>query len=68
MESSRRASLINEEAQQMRARELAIGASSSKLEDVEKSTTEGAYIFVGTTDGGPTTEGVVSWKLDPPSC
>ena len=41
----------------MRARELAIGVSSSKLEDFERSTTKGTDIVVGTTDGGPTIEG-----------
>lgn len=52
----------------MRAHELAIGASSSRIVDVERSTTEGADIDENTTDGVPTTEGVGSEKPDPPAC
>lgn len=46
----------------LRACELAIGVSSSRFEDVQRSIIEGADIVVGTTDGDPTTEGVGSGK------
>ncbi|XP_027768212.1 uncharacterized protein LOC114074437 [Solanum pennellii] len=68
MEVTRRASLLDEESRQIRARELPAGASSSRFEDVERSTIEGAYISVGTTDGGPTIEGAGSEKPDPLAC
>ena len=68
MDAARRASLIDEEAQQMRARELAVGVSSSKLKDVDRSTTEGIDIFVGTTDGGPTTKEASFGKPNPLAC
>ena len=47
---------------------MAIGASSSRLEVVKRSTTEGAEIVVGTTKGVPTTEIAGSRKPDPSSC
>ena len=56
LEVARRASMIDKETRQMRARELAPGTSSSKHEAIERSTTEGAEIDVGTTEGVPTTE------------
>ena len=49
LESARRASLVDEEDWQMRSRELASGASSFRLETVERSTTEGADIATDTT-------------------
>lgn len=41
LEAERRASLIDEENRLIRARELDAGASSLRLETVERSTTEG---------------------------
>ena len=51
----------------MRVREVAVEASSSRLEVVQRSTTKGEDIVVGTTIGGPTTEGVGSMIPDTPS-
>ena len=42
----------------MRAGELVAGVSSSRLKVAERSTTEGANIVVGTTNGVPITKGV----------
>ena len=49
MEIARRASLIDEEASQLRAIEFVVGAFSSRVAEDERST----------TDGVPTTEGRV---------
>ena len=51
----------------MRNQEVAVGASSSWIADVERSITEGAVIASDTTDGVPTTKGEGFDKLDPPS-
>ena len=51
----------------MSARKLAYGAFSFKPEVVERSTTEGAEIIVGTTVGYPTTEVAGSEKPNFPS-
>ena len=67
LESARRASLVDEEDWQMRSRELASGASSSRLEDVKRITIEGAYIVADTTDGISTTDGVGFVQPDPPA-
>ena len=67
-EGARRASLIYEEARQMRDQEVATGASSSRINDVEKSTTKGDDYFADTTNGVPTTEGAGFGKSDQPSC
>ena len=67
LEAERRDSLLDEEARQMRARELDAGASSSRVEVVEKSATEGADTVVGTTEGVPT-EGADSGISYPASC
>ena len=40
----------------MRARELHVAASSSRLEVVKRTTTDGVDIYVATIDGGPTTQ------------
>ena len=68
MESARRDSLVDEEARQMRALELASGACSSRFDDVKRRTTEGADIAADTTDGVPTTDGAGFVKPDPPTC
>ena len=52
----------------MRARELDAMESRSRLETVERITTEGAVIAADTTDGVPTTDGAVSGQRDPLSC
>ena len=46
--------MVDEETRQMKARELAAGTSSSRVEVVERRTTEGADTAVGTTEGVPT--------------
>ena len=68
LEQVRRDSLIDEETHQMRARELAAGASSSRLEAFEGSNTKGEGIDFGTTEGVPTTEVASFEKPDPPAC
>lgn len=67
IETIRLSYLIDKETHYMRNRELDGGASSSKPEVVERSTTEGVEIAVGTTEGDFTTEVTSSRKLDPPS-
>lgn len=52
----------------MSVRELGAGASSSRIETIEGSTTEGAKIDVGIAEGFPTTEVAGSGKPDPPAC
>ena len=47
---------------------MVVGASSSKIDDVEMSTSDGVVIAADTTDGVPTTEGAGSGKSDPSSC
>ena len=53
---------MNEEARQMRAHKLAVGASSSRIVDVERSTTVGVVIAADTTDDVFTPEGAVRGK------
>ena len=55
MEAITRASLIDEEARQMRDHKVAARASGSRIADVERRTTEGAVISADTTGGVPTT-------------
>ena len=49
-------------------REVSVGACSSRLDDVERSTIEGADITTDTTYGVPTTNGAGFGKLDPTTC
>ena len=65
LEDARRASLIDEEAHQLRVIEVAARASSSSVVEAERSTTDGADIDKDTTDGVPTFEGVHFEKPDP---
>ena len=51
MEAARRASLAEEEAHQMRALELAAGASSSRTVEIAGVTTDGAVVAEDTTEG-----------------
>ena len=54
MEIARRASLIDEEASQLRAIEFVVGAFSSRVAEAERRTTDGVVIAEDTTDGVPT--------------
>lgn len=63
-----RDSLVDEEASKMRACELDVGASSSKLDNVLRSTTEIEGIVVVTTNSVPTTDGEGSRVSNSPSC
>ena len=51
MEAARRASLAEEEADQMRASELAARASISRIVDIAGGTTDGAVVADDTTEG-----------------
>ena len=68
LEALGRALLINEEARQLRVFEVAAGASSSRVAEAERSTTDGADIAEDTTDGVPTLAGVSFEKPDPLAC
>ena len=68
MEAARRASLAEEAVHQMRASELAAGASSSRTVEIEGGTTDGAIIVVDTTEGVQIAEDVGSVEPDPPAC
>ena len=68
MEAARRASLIDKEACQLRGIEVAAGASSSRVAEAERSTTDGTVIAEDTIDCVPTLEGAGSGKPDPPAC
>ena len=68
MEAARRASLAEEEAHQMRASELAAGASSSHTVEIAGGTTDGAVVAEDTTEGGHIAEDMGSGEPDPPSC
>ena len=65
MEAARRASLIDEEACQLRVLEVDVGASSSRVFEAERSITDGVVITEDTTDGVPTIERGGSGKPDP---
>ena len=60
--------MVDEEALHIRERELTAWASSSRIDDVERSTTEGADIAVYTTDGVFNTHEASSGKPKPPAC
>ena len=51
----------------MRAREIDLGVSSSRLEAGERSTTDSADIVVGTIKGDPFTVVVGFGQPDPPT-
>ena len=68
MEAARRASLAEEAAHQMRASELAAGASSSRAVDIAGGTTHGAVVPEDTTEVVQIAEDVGSGEPDPPSC
>ena len=68
MEAARIASLAEEEARQMRAGELAVGASSSKTMEIAGGTADSAVDAEETAEGVQITEVVGSGKSDPPAC
>ena len=68
MEAARRASLIDEEARQLRVLEVDVGASSSRVFEAERSITDGVVITEDTTDGVPTIEGAGFVKSNPSAC
>ena len=78
-EAARRASIADKEARHLSAIEFAAKASSSRVVEVEKSTTDCAVIVErsttdgvvdaeDTTKGVQTTEGVGAGTPDPPAC
>ena len=67
MEAARRASLAEEEAHQMRARELAAGASSSRTVEIAGGTADSVVDAEDTTEGVDITEVVGSGEPDPPA-
>ena len=58
LEATMRAFFIDEETHQMRDRKLATAASSSRFKVVERSTSDGAVIVMGTTEGDLSTDDV----------
>ena len=68
MEAARRASLAEAEAHQIRASQIAIGASSSRTVETAGGTTDGAVVAEDTTEGVQNAEDVGSGEPDPPSC
>ena len=68
MEAARRASLAEEEAHQMRAGELAAGASSSRTVEIEGGTADSVVDAEYTTESVQITEVVGSGESDPLAC
>ena len=68
MEAARRASLVEEEAHQMRASELAAGASSSRTVEIVGGTADSAVVAEETTERVQIAEDVGSGEQDPPAC
>ena len=68
MEAARRASLAEAEAHQIRASQIAAGASSSRTVETAGGTTDGAGVAEDTTEGVQITEDVGSGEPDPPAC
>ena len=68
MEAARRASLVEEEAHQIIASQLAAGASSSRAIEIVGGTTDGAVVAEDTIEGVQIAEDVGSGEPDPPSC
>ena len=65
MEAARRASLAEEEAHQIRASQLAAGASRSRIIETAGGTTDGAFVADDTTEGVQIAEDVGSGEPDP---
>ena len=68
MEAARRASLAEAEAHQIRASQIAAGASSSRTVEIAGGTTDGVVVSEDTTGGVQIAEEVGSGELDRPSC
>ena len=68
MEAARRASLAEAEAHQIRASQMAAGASSSRTVETAGGTTEGAVVAKDITEGFQIAEDVDYRELDPPAC
>ena len=68
MEAARKASLSDEEARQMRAVELAAGASSSRNVEIAGGTADSVVDAEDATKGVLITEVVGSREPDPPAC
>ena len=68
MEAVKRASLADEEACQMRAVELAAGASSSRTVEIAGGTADSVDDAEDTTEGVQITEVVGFGEPDPPAC
>ena len=68
MEAARRASLVEAEAHQIRASQIAAGASSSRTVETAGGTTNCAGVAEDTTEGVQIAEDVGSGEPDPPAC
>ena len=68
MEAASRASRVEEEAYQMRAEELASGASSSRTVEIEGGTSDSVVDAEDTIEGVHITEVVDFGEPDPPVC
>ena len=68
MEAARRDSLVKEVAHQMRAGELAAGASSSRTVEIAGGTAYSAVVAEDTTEGVEIKEEVSSGEPNPPTC
>ena len=68
MEAARRASLAKAKARQMRAEELAAGASSSRTVEIVGSIADSVVDAEDTTEGVHITEVVGSEEPDPLAC
>ena len=68
IEAARIASLAEEEAHQMKAPELATGASSSRIVEIAEGTTYSAVVAEDTAEGVQIAEDVGFEETDPPAC
>ena len=68
MEAARRASLVEEEARQMREGELAAGASSSRTVEIAEGTADSVVDAEDTIEGVHIIEVVGSGESEPPAC
>ena len=68
MEGVRRASLVEEEARQIRVEELDVGEFISRTVEIAGGTTDSVVVDEDTTERIQTTEVVGSAEPDPPAC
>ena len=68
MKAAKTASLVEEEVNQMRASELAAGASLSRIVEIVGGTTDSAFVGEDTTEGFQIAEDVGSEEPNPPAC